>query len=89
MLHAFMRAALKGHTLGEAGAVPANPAQWGEAGWGVRSTVPITKGQLVVELCGRWLSEAEPWGGYLYLGSFQGDHIARVNASRLWPAAAS
>ena len=36
-----------------------------------------------------WLSEAEPWGGYLYLGSFQGDHIARVNASRLWPAAAS
>ena len=35
-----------------------------------------------------WLSEAEPWGGYLYLGSFQGDHIARVNASRLWPAAA-
>lgn len=31
-----------------------------------------------------WASEVEPWGGYLWIGSFQGDGIARINASRVW-----
>ena len=32
---------------------------WGIEGWGVRSTVHISKGETVVEFCGRSLSEAE------------------------------
>ena len=31
---------------------------WGEAGWGLRCSVPISKGQVVLEVCGEMIDEA-------------------------------
>ena len=53
-LQAFQREVDEGSALGDGGA-----SGWGDPSWGVRSTAPIGRGQVVVEVCGRLLNEEE------------------------------